>query len=137
MYTCIDIMTVLIHHIYRRLIHPIRNRELDMSLGSLYGLESSMLKSGVDVSRWEGSEFGDPALHVFTQDLKMGLSCHLESGLLIYFFHDFAIEKSCFGGKITSTKKMMREFDRFVLWHHHHDLANNPFFQSVELQPRQ
>ena len=107
-----------------------------MSLGSLYGLESSMLKSCVNVFRWEGNEFGDPALHVFTQDLKMGLSCHWELGLLVYFCHDFTIDKSYFGGKITSTKKMMREFDRFIIWHHRDDSANNPFFYpSLQSHP--
>ena len=118
MYTCIDIMTVLIHHIYRRLIHPIRKRLFNMSLGSLYGLEASMMRSDIDVSQWVENEFGDPALHVFAPNLKMALSCHLESGLLIYYFHDLNIDESYFGGKVRSVKKMMREFDSFILWRH-------------------
>ena len=108
-----------------------------MSLGSLYGLEASMARSDIDVFLGEKDEFGEPSLHIFTEDLAMGLICRMELGLLVFYFHDFTIDKSCFGGKITSTKKMMREFDSFILWHHRNDSANNPFFQSVELQSPQ
>ena len=95
------------------------------------------MKNDIDLSQGEKNEFGDPALHIFAQDLTMGLSCHLELGLLVYYLHDLTIDRSCFGGRVTSVKKMMREFDRFIIWHHRNDLVNNPFFQSVELRSPQ
>ena len=91
------------------------------------------MKNDIDLSQGEKNEFGEPSIYIFTQDLTMGLSCYRELGQLVFYFHDFKIDKLCFGGKIKSVKGMMREFDRFILWHHRHDPANNPFFQTNEI----
>jgi len=104
-----------------------------MSFRYLTGLAASLMKNDISLSYGDANEFGESTIYVFSSDRKLVMGCHREFGELVCYFHDLAIDKTYFGGRIKSVKGLMREFDRFIIWHHRNDLANNPFFQPIEI----
>lgn len=104
-----------------------------MSFRYLTGLATSLMKYDIPLSYGDANEFGESVIYVFTEDRKLALSCHRDLGQLVFYLHDFTTEEPSYGGRIKSVKGLMREFDRFILWHHQNDRANNPFFQPSEI----